>query len=223
MEKPSRSYIIKDIHPEDDFTLLQMQRLRYRVYHDEMKARFGRPWIPSNPLKLDVDGWDDYAIQHFGAYTEDNRLIGSLRLTSGQYPYMFDVFYDDLFVDLDGIQRSVNACESSRLTVATAARGDGTKFKKGPMGFNLMVRACQYCIENGIDWWYGVTTMIDSMLGFRDIGIPVDEVKTGILNNSDQVLLYLFNKVSLNLMASIPTPDVKTEKTVPASIDFQDS
>lgn len=100
---------------ESDEELLQAYRLRHQVFCENLG------WVPPNPTGLEVDRYDSFAT-FVGLFSEENTLVGLIRLLPASRPFMLETEFSDLVSPDHRIRKEADTVEISRLAIAPSSK-----------------------------------------------------------------------------------------------------
>ncbi|MDC4223559.1 MAG: GNAT family N-acetyltransferase [Candidatus Manganitrophus sp.] len=104
---------VRSIESEEEF--LQAYRLRYQVFCETLG------WVPPNPTGLEIDRYDSFATM-IGLFSEENALLGLIRLLPPDQPFMLETDFCDLVAPGYRIRKETDTTEISRLAIAPSAQ-----------------------------------------------------------------------------------------------------
>jgi acyl homoserine lactone synthase len=107
---------IRSIGSEKEY--LQAYRLRHQVFCETLG------WVPPNPTGLEIDRYDSFATL-LGLFSEENNLMGLIRLLPPDRPFMLEEEFSDLMAPGYRIRKEVDTAEISRLAIAPSAKERG--------------------------------------------------------------------------------------------------
>ncbi len=107
---------IRSIESEEEY--LQAYRLRYQVFCETLG------WVPPNSTGLEIDRYDSRATL-LGLFSEENTLLGLIRLLPPNQPFMLETDFSDLVAPGYQIRKEADTIEISRLTVTPSSKKQG--------------------------------------------------------------------------------------------------
>lgn len=107
---------VRSIESEEE--LLLAYRLRHQVYCDILG------WVPPNPTGLEIDRYDSFATS-VGLFSEENALLGLIRLLPSSQPFMLESEFSDLVAPGYRIRKEADTVEITRLTITPFSKGKG--------------------------------------------------------------------------------------------------
>lgn len=133
---------IRAIESEEEH--LEAYRLRYQVFCKTLG------WVPPNPTELEIDRYDSFATL-LGLFSEENTLLGLIRLLPPNQPFMLETDFSDLVAPGYRIRKEVDTTEISRLTIAPSAQKKGLSSRYLSI---LLKGLYQWTLVNGIRYSY---------------------------------------------------------------------
>jgi N-acyl-L-homoserine lactone synthetase len=92
-----------------------LMRFRHRIFREELR------WLPESVDGLDRDGYDLFSDNY--AVSRGDEVVGSVRMTSGIYPFMIEREFRRLLPEGWGLEKSARSAEITRFAVGANALG----------------------------------------------------------------------------------------------------
>ena len=93
----------------------ELMRFRHRVFREQLR------WLPESQDGLDLDEYDPFS-DNF-AVVSQNKVVGSVRMTSGKYPFMLEREFRPLLPAGWKLEKSAKSAEITRFAVGEDAQG----------------------------------------------------------------------------------------------------
>lgn len=180
---------IRSIESEEEY--LQAYRLRHHVFCETLG------WVPSNPTGLEIDRYDSFATS-LGLFSEENVLLGLIRLLPPNRPFMLESEFSDLVAPGYQIRKEADTIELSRLAISPFVKREGAASRY----LNLLLKGLyHWSIANEIRFVYVEVEMrfqkVLHRLGFPSTRIgpvkslpPAEAVSVAIFFDWEEVLRY---------------------------------
>lgn len=107
---------VRTIEAEEEY--LQAYRMRYQVFCENLA------WVSPNSTGLEIDRYDAFATL-LGLFSEENNLLGLIRLLPPDQPFMLETDFADLVAPGYRIRKEADTAEISRLTITPSAKKEG--------------------------------------------------------------------------------------------------
>jgi N-acyl-L-homoserine lactone synthetase len=138
------TYQLFQVSSKEDRLLLY--RLRHEIFREELQ------WLPLHPQGLDYDRYDEFS-DNYAVRSGDGRLVGCVRLTLGNQPYMIEHEFARLLPAGRTLFKSSRTAEVTRLGVARDANG-----RRDPDVSRLIYFATHtWAMRHQVSWMYFVT------------------------------------------------------------------
>jgi acyl homoserine lactone synthase len=158
---------IRSIESEEEY--LQAYRLRYEIFCETLG------WVPANSTGLEIDRYDSFATL-LGLFSEENTLLGMIRLLPPNQPFMLETDFSDLVAPGYQIRKEIDTAEISRLAITPSAKEQGLSSRY----LNILLKGLyQWTLVNNVRYSYLEVEKrfwrILQFLGF--ISTPIGPVK----------------------------------------------
>lgn len=107
----------------------ELMRFRHRVFREQLR------WLPESQDGLDLDEYDPFS-DNFAVLTK-NKVVGSVRMTSGEYPFMLEREFRPLLPAGWKLEKSVRSAEITRFAVGEDERGRRPQLASRLLYFSL--------------------------------------------------------------------------------------
>lgn len=126
----------------DEIILL---KFRHKIFREQLR------WVAESEDGLDLDEYDGFS-DNYAVFNEKGEIVGSVRLTPGDFPFMVEREFSRLLPDLSAIHKGKQAAEITRFAVGMSENGirHGTVFRL--LYFALYHWACAHQVR----WMYFV-------------------------------------------------------------------
>lgn len=152
------TYQLFQVSNKEDW--LRLYRLRHEIFREELQ------WLPLHPEGLDYDRYDEFS-DSYAVRTDDGRLVGCVRLTLGNQPYMIEHEFAKLLPAGRALFKSSRTAEITRLGIARDAKG-----RRDPNVSRLVYLAVHtWAIQHQVSWMYFVAVPTFAVLLSR-VGFP---------------------------------------------------
>ncbi|POZ61065.1 acyl-homoserine-lactone synthase [Chromobacterium alticapitis] len=137
-----------------------LMRFRHRIFREALG------WVPVSPSGMDRDEYD--ALSHNLAVSWRGSVVGSMRFTPGERPYMLESDFAQLLCDGDFIRKGRGSAEVSRFAVDASLPAD----LRAAASRLLYLGLWQWAEWNDVRWMYFV--VVPGMYRrLQSLGLPV--------------------------------------------------
>lgn len=151
-------FVVKNL--DSEMELEQAYRLRYDIFCRELG------WVSARDDGREIDAYDNHSIS-LGVFTEEEGLIGFVRLIYSYMPMMIEKEFLQLVSPLHNIRKEKDTVEVTRLAVKQPVR----KGSKGKAAMALYKGIYLWSVMNGVRYLYLVVEK-KSFRGFKIMGFP---------------------------------------------------
>jgi N-acyl-L-homoserine lactone synthetase len=122
----------------------ELMRFRHRVFREQLR------WLAESTDGLDRDDYDPFS-DNF-AVLDKNMVVGSVRLTPGQCPFMIEREFSALLPDGWTLHKGQGSAEITRMAVEMK----GQRARSDSASHLLYFMLYQWALHHGVRWMYFV-------------------------------------------------------------------
>ena len=122
----------------------ELLRFRHQIFREQLG------WVPVSVDGLDRDDYDVFS-ENF-AVLQQHKVVGSLRLTAGEYPFMLEKEFSALLPKDYVLQKGVQGAEITRFAAGVDAAGRRIESASRLLWFGLY----QWAMHKNVRWMYFV-------------------------------------------------------------------